>query len=104
MAQSVEHATAAQTVSGSTSGHSVLFGQNLRTSVDCERIGKMKTVITLACASVTNDVSSKKNFSGEIQPVIFQLWVNFFQREPVPNFHRLFKEQIWFEKIVFQEI
>ena len=53
MAQSVEHATAAQTIPGSNQRHSLLFVQNLG---NCQlRTDRKKTedyVITLTCASV----------------------------------------------------
>ena len=53
MAQSVEHATAAQTVPGSNLRHSFLLDQNLGICVSCERIGKIEDCVkTLACASV----------------------------------------------------
>ena len=47
MVQSVEHETEARTVGGSSRGHSFLFGQNLGTSVSCERIGKNWSVLNL---------------------------------------------------------
>ena len=40
MTQSVELATAAQTVPGSTLGHFLLYGQNVGTCASCEQIGK----------------------------------------------------------------
>ena len=40
MAPSVEHATAAWTVLGSSPGHSLLFDHNLGTNASCEKIGK----------------------------------------------------------------
>ena len=43
---SIHHATAPQTVAGSSQCHSFLFGQNLRTCVRCEMIGeKLQTVL-----------------------------------------------------------
>ena len=50
---SVEHATAARTVIGSSLCHFLLFGQNVGTCVNHERIRKkLKSVITLAGRSV----------------------------------------------------
>ena len=45
MAHSEEHETAAQRCQGSSLGHSLFLGQNLRTCVSWERIGNIKPVI-----------------------------------------------------------
>ena len=52
-AQSIEHAFAAPTVPCSSLSHSLLLGQNRRSCVSCEGIGKkIKPVIALACPNV----------------------------------------------------
>ena len=60
LAQSVQHEAGAQTVPGSSLGHSLLFDQNLGTC-NCEQIRKktkiQDCVITVSFASVINNMA-----------------------------------------------